>query len=91
LLFHYDAGVLGVGDGECRGDGDVLPDWEAENGGWCGEGKAVAVMLLGRMRLRIEVGETDIATLWEMMVFSLSSNSWKTSGFRTFLTSGESY
>ena len=87
LLLHYDARVLRVNDGEGRGDGDVLSDWEAEDGGWCGEGKAVAAILLGRRRLRIEVGKTDIATLWEMMVFSLSSNSWKVSGFRTFLTS----
>jgi hypothetical protein len=75
LLFLYGAGVLGVGDGEDRGDRDVLPDWEAEDRGWCREGEAVAAMLLGRMRLSIEAGETDIATLWEMIVFSLSSNS----------------
>lgn len=28
-----------------------------------------------------------MATLWEMTVFSWSSNSWKVSGLRTFFTS----
>lgn len=28
-----------------------------------------------------------MAVLWDRMVFSLSENSWKTSGFRTFLGS----
>jgi hypothetical protein len=35
-----------------------------------------------------------MATLWEMMIFSESSNSWKTSGLRTFVGSekvSESY
>ena len=33
------------------------------------------------------VGEANMATLWETTVFSLSSKSWNTSGFRAFFVS----
>lgn len=80
----------GAGAGESGGEGDVLADGEAEDGGWGWEGEAVAVRggqwvvswSWGRWR-----GGTYMATLWEMMVFSLSSKSWKTSGLRTGFSS----
>jgi hypothetical protein len=72
----------------------VLADGEAEDGGRGGEGEAVAVLggcgvsvlLFLKCGVSRDRGKaTYMATLCEMMVFSLSSNSWKVSGLRTAL------
>jgi hypothetical protein len=88
-------GAVGLLD---RGaDGDVLADGEAEDRGLCGELESVAGGGLAgsvsgfwdRIASRTEglgrlAGKfTHMATLWEMTVFSASSNSWNVSGLRT--------
>lgn len=42
FLLDGNCGVFGVGNGESRGDGDVLANWEAEDRHWGGEGEPVA-------------------------------------------------
>lgn len=83
--------------GKLSTDGDVLADGETEDGRGVIELEAVAGYKADELESNIAVAEgigrgiakleTYMATLWEMTVFSSSSNSWKTSGFRTFLTS----
>ena len=77
-----------VGLGKGGADGDVLADGESENAVARGKLEPVAANKLAKRRQRHSVaggGATYMATLWEMTVFSWSSNSWKTSGLRTFL------
>jgi hypothetical protein len=69
--------------GEGGSDGNMLADWEAEDGGWGWEVEAVAVCVYQYAFFSLQ-GVTDIATLCEMMVFSLSSKSWNSAGLRTF-------
>lgn len=72
--------AIWLGEGGC--DGDVLADWEAQDGGWGWEIEAVAGSVSSCLGLCKWV--TYIATLCEMMVFSLSSKSWNSVGLRTF-------
>jgi hypothetical protein len=75
-------GAVGLGERGC--DGDMLTDGEAEDCGGGGELEAIAGEV---SKLFLGWGEgTDMATLWEMMVFSLSSKSWNSAGLSTFWT-----
>lgn len=73
-------------DGEGGTEGDVLADWEAEDVGGFGEGKAVAVggMWLVGFQWIVFGARTYIATLCVRIVFSFSSKSWKFAGSSTF-------
>jgi len=46
-LFGFRGAGFGVGDGEVGGEGDVLADGEAEDGGWGWEGEAVDGCVVG--------------------------------------------
>lgn len=82
-------------------NGDVLANGETQDRGRRRQGEPVAgrcklLMLGAKLRRMLQRGseqrvETNMATLWEMTVFSLSSNSWKASGLRTFLGSVVKY
>jgi hypothetical protein len=67
-------------------DGDMLTDWEAEDrvGRWEFEFVAGLVSKLSRVSNNV----ANIATLCEILSFSMSSNSWNTSGLRTFCSPG---
>jgi hypothetical protein len=77
----FFVGAFGLWEG-CS-DRDVLSDWEAENGSRRRELESVAVQV---SRWSLLGGSTDMATLCEMTVFSVSSKFWKTSGLSTFCT-----
>ena len=86
----YDFLGAAIGLRDISTNGDVLADGEAKDGSRGRELDAVTVVV-ARVRFGLQLASrkraTYMATLWEMMIFSLSSNPWKTSGFRTFLTS----
>lgn len=82
--------------GQFSANGNVLADGQSEDGVGSRKSETVAVnsqsagVPSDRPAVRRERnlrGATYMATLWEMTVFSLSSNSWNASGFRIFLTS----
>lgn len=77
---------IGLNDGSSNGN--VLADGETEDGVVRRELEPVTgTLLLTQHFDQCSIESTYMATLWEMTVFSWSSNSWKTSGFRTFFTS----
>lgn len=94
LVVARDGGVgahdlLGgaIGLGAVGADGDVLADGKAKNTLLGGEAEPVAKEAVNYMAQLRAIAATYMAVLWERMVFSLSSKSWKASGLRTFLIS----
>lgn len=91
----HDRRDLVVGVGQVRADGDVLANGQAENAGRARKLEAVAVGSTCQQGGPLHQGgggdqlqNTHMATLCEMIVFSLSSNSWNLVGSRTFLGTG---
>jgi hypothetical protein len=76
-------GTVGLGEG--RRNGDMLADGEPKDG--ISRGKLESVALRVSIGIRFCWGGfTDMATLWEMIVFSVSSKFWKASGLSTFFS-----
>lgn len=82
--------------GQRCANGDVLADGKAEDR--VAGGQLEAVTVVGERRGQLSAhngqlgpssGQTYMATLWEMTVFSWSSNSWNVSGFNTAFGSKE--